>query len=267
MDTEKRAKQIRLYICECINSIGSGHIGGCLSIADCLAVLYEKHLKFDPANPKMQGRDRLALSKGHAGPALYATLCSFGFFPHDVLLTLNRLGTVLPSHCNSRLTPGVDMTAGSLGQGFSSAVGMASASKLAKDGAHIYSIVGDGECQEGQIWEAAMFAGSHHLNNLTVFVDNNGMQIDDYTDKVVKVEDLVAKWNAFGFETVRINGHDHKELDQAISKAKTSTDKPTAIIMNTVKGKGVSVYEQMGVGNHSTSVNADQLALARKELA
>lgn len=266
MNTQDRAREIRANVLRCINSIGSGHIGGSLSICDILAVLYEKHLRFDAANPKMEGRDRVVLSKGHAGPALYATLSSFGYFPQEMLLTLNKLGTKLPSHCNSLLTPGVDMTAGSLGHGISSAVGLALSSKISGDGARVYAIVGDGECQEGQVWEAAMLAAQNKLDNLTVFIDNNGMQIDDITNKVIKVEDLVAKWSAFNFETVRIDGHNHEALDKAITLAKNTKEKPFAIICDTVKGKGVKLYEEMGVGNHSTSVNAEQMRQALEEL-
>lgn len=266
MNTQDRAKEIRANVLRCINSIGSGHIGGSLSICDILAVLYQKHLRFDATNPKMEGRDRVVLSKGHAGPALYATLCSFGYFPKEMLLTLNKLGTKLPSHCNSLLTPGVDMTAGSLGQGISSAVGLALASKLKGDGARVYAIVGDGECQEGQVWEAAMLAGSRRLDNLTVFIDNNKMQIDDVTDKINKVEDLTAKWSAFGFETARIDGHNHEALDKAIERAKNTKEKPFAIICETVKGKGVKFYEEMGVNNHSTAVGGEQIKQAFDEL-
>ncbi len=266
MKTQDRAKEIRANALLCINSIGNGHIGGSLSICDILAVLYEKHLKFNAANPHTEGRDRVVLSKGHAGPALYGTLCAYGFFPKEELLTLNKLGTKLPSHCNSLLTPGVDMTAGSLGQGISSAVGLALASKLKGDGARVYAIVGDGECQEGQVWEAAMLAGNRKLDNLTVFIDNNKMQIDDVTDKINKVEDLEAKWKAFNFETIRIDGHNHEALDKAISLAKETKDKPFAVICDTVKGKGVKFYEEMGVNNHSTTVGDEQVKQAFEEL-
>ncbi|MDD3831793.1 MAG: transketolase [Clostridia bacterium] len=266
MDTLSIARDIRRLTLKCINSIGSGHVGGCLSIVDFLAVLYAKHFNFDSTNPRMQGRDRIVLSKGHAGPALYATLCHFGYFPEQQLLTLNRLGTALPSHTNANLTPGVDMTAGSLGQGISGGVGLALGSKMSNDNARIYIIVGDGECQEGQVWEAALTASNKGLDNLCVFVDNNRMQIDDYTDNVSKVEDLDAKWSAFGFHTIRIDGHNHEQLDNALNMAKTVKGIPTAIIGNTVKGKGVSIFEQMGVSNHSVSVSDEQLEKALAEL-
>lgn len=266
MDTISRAKEIRRFILRSINSFGVGHVGGCLSIADILAVLYEKHMRIDPSNPKKQGRDRFVLSKGHAGPALYATLCSFGFFDESELLTLNKIGTHLPSHCNAVLTKGVDVSAGSLGQGISCAVGVALASKLKGDDAHIYAIVGDGETQEGQVWEAFMQAGFRKLDNLTVFIDNNGMQIDDVTNKILQMEDFEAKMKAFGFNTIRIDGHDHEAIDNAINQAKSVKGIPTAIIADTVKGKGVSFYEQMGVGNHSTNVTNEQLEKALAEL-
>ncbi|MEG2014818.1 MAG: transketolase, partial [Clostridia bacterium] len=181
MNTLERSNEIRQLTLRCMASIGQGHVGGSLSIADVLAVLYSKHMRIDPKNPKLEGRDRLVLSKGHAGPALYATLASFGYFPKSELDTLNKLGTKLPSHCNMVLTTGVDMTAGSLGQGMSAAVGMAIGSVIKKDDATIYCIVGDGELQEGQNWEAAMYAGNRHLGNLIDFVDNNKMQIDGMT--------------------------------------------------------------------------------------
>lgn len=264
-DTITSAKQIRRYALQCINSQGSGHIGGTLSIADVLAVLYDNHMNVDPANPQLAGRDRLVLSKGHAGPALYATLCHKGFFPESWLLTLNQLGTKLPSHCNMILTPGVDMTAGSLGQGLSGATGLALASKMSGDNAHIYVICGDGELQEGQNWEAIMYLGAKKIDNVILFVDHNGLQIDGTNDDVVAVEDLCAKFSAFGWDTVRINGHDHSQIDDAINNAKQA-HAPVCIVMDTIKGRGVSFYEAMGASNHSTNCTNEQLALALAEL-
>ncbi|MBQ9716004.1 MAG: transketolase [Clostridia bacterium] len=266
MDCIERSKEIRRLTFECIASIGVGHIGGCLSIADVLSVLYTKHMNVDPQNPQMKGRDRLVLSKGHAGPAWYATLASFGYFPKEELKTLNKIGTKLPSHCNATLTPGVDMTTGSLGQGISCAVGMAIGSKLSRDKARIYCIIGDGESQEGQVWEAIMLAAQKKLNNFTLFIDNNKMQIDDTTENVIKMEDYEKKMKAFGFNAIRIDGHDHDAIDQAIEKAKKCKSKPTAIILDTVKGKGVSFIEAMGVSNHSTNISPEQLELALQEL-
>ncbi len=265
-DTINSAKQIRRYALQCINSQGSGHVGGTLSVIDALAVLYDNHMRVDASNPHMQGRDRLVLSKGHAGPALYATLCHNGFFPAEWLCTLNKLGTKLPSHCNMILTPGVDMTAGSLGQGLSGATGLALSSKMSGDDANIFAICGDGELQEGQNWEAIMYLGAKKVDNVVVMIDHNGLQIDGTNDQVVAVEDLCAKFSAFGWATERIDGHDHSAIDKAISNGKAS-DKPYCIVMDTVKGKGVSFYESMGASNHSTNCTDEQLRMALAELA
>ncbi|MEG1706021.1 MAG: transketolase [Clostridia bacterium] len=267
MNTLERSNEIRQLTLRCMASIGQGHVGGSLSIADVLAVLYSKHMRIDPKNPKLEGRDRLVLSKGHAGPALYATLASFGYFPKSELDTLNKLGTKLPSHCNMVLTTGVDMTAGSLGQGMSAAVGMAIGSVIKKDDATIYCIVGDGELQEGQNWEAAMYAGNRHLGNLIVFVDNNKMQIDGMTSDISNIEDIVAKFKSFGFHTQRISGSNHQAIDEAIIEAKKQLDKPSVIVMDTIKGAGVSFYEAMGSGNHNCAVTAQQLQDATQELS
>ena len=266
MDCIERSKEIRRLTLECIASIGVGHVGGCLSVADLLAVLYTKHMNVDPSDPQMKGRDRLVMSKGHAGPALYATLASFGFFPKEMLKTLNKIGTILPSHCNMQLTPGVDMTTGSLGQGISCAVGMAIGAKIAREKARVYCVIGDGESQEGQVWEAVMLAAHRKLGNFTLFVDNNGMQIDDTTQNIVAVEDYEKKFKAFGFNAIRVDGHNHSAIDMAIEKAKRCKTRPTAIILDTVKGKGVKFIEEMGVGNHSFSFGAAELEKALAEL-
>lgn len=266
MDCIERSREIRRLTLECIASIGVGHVGGCLSAADALAVIYSNHMNIDPQDPHKKGRDRFVMSKGHAGPALYATLASFGYFPKEQLKTLNKMGTTLPSHCNMNLTPGVDMTTGSLGQGISCAVGMAIGSKIAKDKARIFCMIGDGESQEGQVWEAVMLAAHKKLNNFTLLVDNNKMQIDDLTEKVCKTEDYEKKFKAFGFNVLRVNGHDHAAIDDAVNKAEKCRSKPTAIILDTVKGKGVSFVEQMGVGNHSMPFGAEQLEKALAEL-
>lgn len=260
------AKEIRVNIVDCIGSLGSGHIGGCLSIADLLAVLYGKHMRVDPANPKKEGRDRLVCSKGHAGPALYATLAELGFFPKSELATLNQGGTMLPSHCDMNKTPGIDMTAGSLGQGFSCAVGIAIGAKLKGDGARVYAILGDGESQEGQIWEAAMYAAHKKLDNLTAFTDYNKCQLDGTTDAINSLEPLDDKWRSFGFHVIRVDGHDVEALDRAIEEAKATVGKPTMIIMDTVKGKGVSFCEAAKVGSHSMSVSAEQRKAAIEEI-
>ena len=267
MTFEQFAKQIRHQALRCMHSQGSGHVGGSLSIVDLLSVLYTSHMKVDANNPKMPDRDQLVLSKGHAGPALYATLALKGFFPMEWLDTLNKLGTRLPSHVNLNLTPGVDMTAGSLGQGLSCACGLALAQKAQGFDNHVYVIMGDGELQEGQNWEGAMFAGAKKLNNIIVFVDNNKMQIDGLTKDILPVEDIQAKFQAFGFVTERINGHDHQAIDDAINRAKQdATVAPHCIIMDTVKGKGVSFYESLGAGNHSTTVTDEQFKKATIEL-
>ena len=264
MDVVQFSKEIRRNTLRCLHSQGSGHVGGSLSIVDVLAVLYSKHMDVDPANPKKDDRDKLVLSKGHAGPALYATLALKGFFPLEWLDTLNKLGTRLPSHVNINLTPGVDMTAGSLGQGLSCACGLALANKVKGIDKFVYVITGDGELQEGQNWEGAMFAANKHLD-IIVLVDNNKLQIDGATKDVMNVEDIEAKFAALGFATQRVDGHDHKALDQAITKAKRKRG-AQCIVMDTTKGKGVSFYEAMGAGVHSTNVSDEQYANALKEL-
>ena len=265
-ELENVARNIRANIVECIASLGVGHIGGCLSIADVLAVLYGKHMRYDPKNPKAEGRDRLVCSKGHAGPAIYSALAEFGFFPKEELYTLNRGGTKLPSHCDMNKTPGADMTAGSLGQGLSCALGAAIGSKLKGDGATIYAIIGDGESQEGQIWEAAMYAGSHKLDNLIVFTDYNKMQLDGTTADICDLNPLADKWRAFNFAVWDIPGNDVAEIDKAITEAKAVSGKPKMIILNTVKGKGVSFVEEAKVGSHSMNISAEQRDIALKEI-
>ncbi|MCM1290110.1 MAG: transketolase [Corallococcus sp.] len=267
MDTVNFSKQIRRETLRCIHSQGSGHVGGSLSIADVLAVLYSKHMDVDPKDPKRKNRDCLVLSKGHAGPAWYATLALKGFFPLEWLDTLNKLGTRLPSHANINLTPGVDMTAGSLGQGLSCACGLALGKKLDGDDHYVYVITGDGELQEGQNWEGAMFAAAKGLDNVIVFVDNNKLQIDGATKDVIAVENLEEKFASFGFVTARVDGHDHNAIDKAITAAKSDKcGKPHCIVLETVKGKGVSFYETMGAGVHSTTVSDEQYKLALDEL-
>ena len=266
MKSAQFSKEIRRETLRCLHSQGSGHVGGSLSIVDLLAVLYDKHMNVDPTDPKKEDRDKLVLSKGHAGPALYATLALKGFFPMEWLDTLNKLGTRLPSHVNINLTPGVDMTAGSLGMGLSCACGLALGNKAKGLKNYVYVITGDGELQEGQNWEGAMFAGSKHLDNIIVFVDSNKMQIDGLTKDVLDVEDIEAKFAAFGFATQRVDGHDHKVIDEAIKLAKQQKGQPSCIVLDTVKGKGVSFYENMGIGVHSTNVSDEQYALALEEL-
>ena len=220
-DLKEICKDIRCDIMTTIGHLGVGHIGGCLSLAELLTVLYFKEMHIDPKNPKMPGRDRLVCSKGHAGPAVYAALANRGYFDKAELLTLNQSGTHLPSHCDMNLTTGIDMTTGSLGQGFSCAVGVALGSKLEDDGATIYAIVGDGESQEGQIWEAAMFAAAKKLDNLIAFTDYNKLQIDGPVSEVNDIAPLAEKWAAFGWNVIDVeDGNDLDQVEAAIEHAK-----------------------------------------------
>jgi len=252
-----KAKEIRKLTIEEIGNLGSGHIGGAMSIADLLALLYYHKMKVDPSNPKWDGRDYLVVSKGHAGPVVYATLASKGFFPVDWLKTLNQGGTKLPSHCDRVLTPGIDMTAGSLGQGFSAAVGMALGLKMDGKPNRVYAIVGDGESDEGQIWESAMFAAAKKIANITAFTDYNKQQLDGYVKDILDLGDLAAKWKAFGWFTQEVDGHDMEALDKAIDAAQAQTEKPAMIIMNTIKGKGCNFAEGIEK-NHSMAFNMDK---------
>lgn len=261
----KKCIDVRANVITTIGTLGVGHIGGSLSIVDLLVVLYEKHMNIDPKNPKMPGRDRLIVSKGHAGPAIYAMLAEKGYFDKDWLLTLNQSGTNLPSHCDMNRTPGVDMTTGSLGQGFSCAMGAAKASKIRKDNATIYTIIGDGESQEGQIWEAAMFAAQQKLDNVIAFTDYNQMQIDGDVPDICDLSSLKDKWTSFGWNTVEIDGHDLEAIDRAVTEAKKS-DRPSMIILDTVKGKGVKFIEEMGFGNHSIPMTKEQMEAALAEV-
>jgi transketolase len=252
-----KALEIRKLTIEEIGTLGTGHIGGAMSIVDLLALLYFHKMKVDPANPTMKDRDQLIVSKGHAGPAVYASLSLKGYFPKDWLLTLNKGGTKLPSHCDRNLTPGIDMTTGSLGQGFSAALGIALGLRMDKIPAKVYTIIGDGESNEGQVWESALFAGAHKLSNLIAFTDFNKQQLDGYVKDILDLGDLPAKWAAFGWFTQRVDGHDIAALDEAINKAISQTDKPSMIIMDTLKGKGCSFAEGV-VNNHSMAFNMDK---------
>jgi transketolase len=263
---QDKCRHIRRLIIDEIATLGIGHIGGCLSVVEALTVLYYKEMNINPANPKMEGRDRFVLSKGHAGPALYAVLADRGYFDVKELDTLNKPETNLPSHCDMLKTPGIDMTAGSLGQGISCSVGMAKASKIKKDNAYIYCIVGDGECQEGQVWEAAMAAAHFKLNNLIAFVDNNGMQIDGDTQDIISIAPLAEKWEAFGWNVQSVDGHDIEAIHNAISNAKKCENKPSMIVLNTIKGKGVSFIEAMGAKNHNMPLTEDDRNRAFEEL-
>ena len=252
-----KAKEIRKLTIEEIGNLGSGHIGGAMSIADLLALLYYHRMKLDPANPRWEGRDQLVVSKGHAGPVVYAALASRGFFPQDWLKTLNRGGTKLPSHCNRVLTPGIDMTAGSLGQGFSAAIGIALGLQMDGRPNRVYAIIGDGESDEGQIWEAAIFAAAKGITNITAFTDFNKQQLDGYVKDILDLGDLAAKWKAFGWFTQEVDGHDIDALDRAVESTQAQTEKPSMIVMHTIKGKGCSFAEGVEK-NHSMAFDMEK---------
>lgn len=259
-------RKVRYLTVDAIGRLGVGHLGGSMSVVETLVVLYFNHMNVDPADPKKEGRDRFVLSKGHAGPALYATLACKGFFDEKLLETLNGPRTLLPSHVDMNLTPGVDMTAGSLGQGFSCAVGIAIGSKLKNDHATIYAIIGDGESDEGIIWEAAMFASHRKLDNLIAFTDYNGMQLDGETRQINDLEPLADKWRAFGWNVFESPGHDLAAIDEAVCRAKRRNGRPTMIILRTLKGKGVSFLEQTWRNNHNVVVSPQQHRQALEEL-
>jgi transketolase len=252
-----KAKEIRKLCIEEIGNLGSGHIGGAMSIVDVLTLLYYHTMKVDPSNPTWEGRDYLVVSKGHAGPAVYAALASKGYFPTDWLMTLNKGGTKLPSHCDRVLTPGIDMTAGSLGQGFSAALGIALGLKMDNKPIWVYAIVGDGESDEGQIWEGGLFGAAKGISNIIAFTDYNKQQLDGYVKDILDLGDLTAKWNAFGWFTQEVNGHDFEELDKAVEAAKAQKGKPSMIVMNTIKGKGCNFAEGVEK-NHSMSFNMEK---------
>ena len=243
----------------------SGHPGGSLSAADIFTYLYFKEMNVDPANPDWADRDRFVLSKGHCCPSLYATLALKGYFDWNELTVLRHNGAMLQGHPDMKKTPGVDMSTGSLGQGISAACGMALAAKLDGKDYRTYTLLGDGEVEEGQVWEAAMFASHHKLDNLVVMVDQNGLQIDGTVDEVAGIEPLDKKFESFGFEVIKIDGHDFEQIASALDKAKTVKGKPTAILAATVKGKGVSFMENQ-VGWHGTAPNKEQFEQATAEL-
>ena len=261
VDLKKISLDIRCDVLKSIGHLGVGHIGGCLSVVELLSVLYFEAMNIDPANPKKPGRDRFICSKGHAGPAVYAALANRGYFDRKELLTLNEGGTNLPSHCDMNRTVGIDMTTGSLGQGFSCAVGAALGSKLEEDGATIYTLIGDGESQEGQIWEAAMFAAAKNLDNLIAFTDYNKLQIDDLVAKVNDVAPLAEKWAAFGWNVIEVeDGNDVDQVSEAVRHAKlgVGSGKPTMVILNTLKGCGVPWIVDLGPGNHNCPITEEQ---------
>jgi len=262
---KEKARDIRRETINCIGNLGVGHIGGCLSVAEVLAELYFDAMNIDPANPKKPDRDRLIVSKGHAGPAVYSALALRGYFGLDELKTLNKNGTNLPSHCDMNKTPGIDMTTGSLGQGFSIAMGMAAAAKLDKLGITIYTIIGDGESQEGQIWEAALFAGNRRLDNVVAFTDNNKIQLDGWTAEINSLHPLEDKWKAFGWHVQHIDGHNVHEISRAITTAKSVRGFPSMIILDTVKGKG-AYFSDNNPDSHSMTVTMEMAQKAVSEL-
>ena len=251
------ANEIRKLTLRTIANVGKGHVGGALSLCEVISVLYFKQLNIDPKQPDWILRDRFVLSKGHAGPVVYAALALRGYFDEKELETMNQLGTKIPSHCDGRLTTGIDMTTGSLGQGFSAAAGMACAAKLDKHDLYIYCIIGDGESQEGQIWETAMYAGNHQLDHLIAFTDNNNMQIDGLTSDINSLKPLDKKWEAFNWHVQVIDGHDVNEIDDAIEQAKKSKGKPSMIILNTIKGKG-AYFAENRLDSHSMKVTKEE---------
>ena len=259
------ACKVRMGIIESTHAAKCGHPGGSLSAADMLTYLYFRELRVDPSNPQWADRDRFVLSKGHCAPGLYAALAHRGFFPVEDLLTLRKVGSYLQGHPNMNSVPGVDMSTGSLGQGISAACGMALAGKLKKQDYRVYTLLGDGEIQEGQVWEACMFASHYHLDNLCVIVDNNGLQIDGDVAKVMSPYPIDAKLEAFGFHVRMIDGHDFDAIEQALNEAKTITGKPSAIVMHTVKGKDVSFMEN-NAGWHGVAPNDAQYEQAMAEL-
>ena len=263
-ELQKIALKARMGIIEGIHAAKAGHPGGSLSCTDILTYLYFKQMKIDPTNPKWDKRDRFVLSKGHAAPALYAVLAQRGFFDEKELLNLRQIGSILQGHPDLKKIPGVDMSTGSLGQGISAAVGMALSAKHFGDDYNVYAILGDGELEEGQVWEAAMFAGNHKLDNLIIFVDNNNLQIDGSVEEVNSPHPIDKKFEAFGFETITIDGHDFDEIEAALVKAQT-LNKPVAIIAKTVKGKGVS-YMENAVNWHGAAPNDELFEQAMAEL-
>ena len=258
------ANEIRKGAITAVYSAKSGHPGGSLGIAEILAYLYFEEMNIDPKNPKMEDRARFVLSKGHTCPALYAALAHRGFFPVEDLVTFRHTGSYLQGHPDMKGIPGIDMSAGSLGQGISAACGMALSAKLSEKSYRVYTVLGDGESEEGQVWEAAMFAAHYGLNNLTAFIDFNGLQIDGEVTKVMNPTPLDEKFKAFGWNVTVIDGHNFEEIANAVEMAKKS-DKPFAIICKTVKGKGVSFMENKAEW-HGSAPNAEQYEQAMKEL-
>ncbi len=262
----KLACQVRMGVIDAVHAAKSGHPGGSLSAADMFTYLYFKEMKIDPAKPQDPDRDRFVLSKGHTAPGLYSTLALRGFFPAEELLTLRKIGSRLQGHPNMNETPGVDMSTGSLGQGISAAAGMALAAKKQGKDLRVYTLLGDGEIEEGQVWEAMMFAHHYELDNLCVIIDNNDLQIDGRISDVVDPYPIVDKVKAFGLHVEEIDGHDFDQIEAALNKAREIKGVPTAIVMKTVKGKNVSFMEDKA-GWHGKAPNDEEYAIAKAELA
>ena len=265
LELQKIANEVRKSIVTAVHAAKAGHPGGSLSAADVYTYLYFAEMNIDPKDPKKADRDRFVLSKGHTAPGLYSALAHRGYFPDEDLLTLRKLGSYLQGHPDMKHIPGVDMSSGSLGQGISAAVGMALSAKLTNEDYRVYTLLGDGEIQEGQVWEAAMFAGHRNLDNLVVIVDNNGLQIDGKIEDVCSPYPIDKKFEAFNFHVININGNDMDEIKAAFDEARATKGMPTAIIMKTTKGKGVSFMEN-NAGWHGKAPNDEEYAIAMADL-
>lgn len=265
LELQKIANEVRKGIIESTHSAKAGHPGGSLSAADIFTFLYCEEMKVDPKNPTDPDRDRFVLSKGHTAPGLYAVMAEKGFFPKEDLLTLRKVGSHLQGHPSMKHTPGIDMSTGSLGQGMSTAVGMCLAAKLDQKDYRVYSLLGDGEIQEGQIWEAAMFAGAHNLDNLCIIIDNNGLQIDGDIKDVCSPYPIDKKFEAFNFHVIEMDAHDFDSIRAAFAEARSVKGKPTAIIAHSIKGKGVS-YMENNASWHGKAPNDEECAIAMEEL-
>ncbi|MDO4555238.1 MAG: transketolase [Lachnospiraceae bacterium] len=266
LELQKTANEVRKGILTGVHAAKAGHPGGSLSAAEMFTYLYFEEMNIDPKNPQDPDRDRFVLSKGHTAPGLYAALACRGYFPKEDLLTLRHIGSHLQGHPCVAHTPGIDMSSGSLGQGISAAVGMALSAKMRKKDYRVYTLLGDGEIQEGQVWEAAMFAGHRKLDNLVVIVDNNGLQIDGRVADVCSPYPIDSKFEAFGFHVINVeDGNDFDQIDKAMKEARTVKGQPTAIVMKTIKGKGVSFMEDQASW-HGTAPNDEQYKIAMEEL-
>mgnify|MGYP000625674828 FL=1 len=265
LELQKIANEVRKDIVTAVHAAKAGHPGGSLSAADLFTYLYFQEMNIDPKDPKKADRDRFVLSKGHTAPGLYSALAERGYFPKEDLKTLRHLGSYLQGHPDMKHIPGVDMTSGSLGQGISAAVGMALSAKLSDESYRVYTLLGDGEIQEGQVWEAAMFAGFRKLDNLVVIVDNNGLQIDGKVDEVCSPYPIDKKFEAFNFHVINIDGHDFDQIAAAFKEAKETKGMPTAIIAKTIKGKGVSFMEDQA-GWHGKAPNDEEYKIAMEDL-